>query len=91
MGLTLSLVQLQGAGHENNVAKVNIRDEIIRHVESLLQLNKEKQSAKLESQIEQIQSRIDFHEDKINQAVYQLYGLTEEEINIVVGTLLQKC
>ncbi len=60
-----------------------IRSEIIRHVESLLQLNKEKQSAKLESQIEQLQSRIDFHEDKINQAVYQLYGLTEDEIKIV--------
>ena len=62
-------------------------DEIIRHVESLLQLNIEKQSSKLESQVEQLQSRIDFHEDKINQAVYQLYGLTEDEIQIIEESL----
>ncbi len=58
-------------------------EEIIHHVESLLQLNKDKQSAKLESQIEQLQSRIDFHEEKVNQAVYQLYGLTDKEIGII--------
>jgi hypothetical protein len=54
---------------------------------SLLQLNKEKQSTKLESQIEQLQSRIDFHEDKINQAVFQLYGLTKDEIKIIENSL----
>lgn len=58
-------------------------NEIINNVESLIHLNKEKRSTKLQSKVEQIQTRIDFHEDKINQAVYQLYGLTEDEIKIV--------
>ncbi len=57
--------------------------EILKNVEALLQLNKEKQSATLQTKTEQIQTRIDYHEDKINQAVYQLYGLTDEEIKII--------
>jgi len=38
---------------------------------------------KLSTKLEQIQSRIDYYEDKINKLVYQLYELTEEEIEIV--------
>ena len=64
-------------------ARVENRDDSFPQVESLLPLNKEKQHDKLESQAAQIQSRIDFHEEKINEAVYRLYGLTEEEIKIV--------
>ncbi len=59
--------------------------EIIKYVDQLLQLNKEKQEAKLESKIEQLQNRIDYCEDKINQIVYQLYELSEEEIKIIEG------
>jgi hypothetical protein len=62
---------------------VDVQSNIIHNVEALLQLNKEKQSAKLQTQIEQLQSRIEYHEDKINAAVYQLYGLTGEEIKII--------
>ena len=61
--------------------------EIIRNVEALLQLNKEKQSATLQTQVEQLQTRIDYHEEKINNAVYQLYGLTEEEVKIVEDSI----
>lgn len=57
--------------------------DFIRQVETLLQLNKEKDSANLQTQIEQLQTRIAYHEEKINRAVYQLYGLTEEEIQLV--------
>ncbi|MFN8267575.1 MAG: TaqI-like C-terminal specificity domain-containing protein [Chitinophagales bacterium] len=59
--------------------------EIIKYVDQLLQLNKEKQETKLESKIEQFQNRIDYYEDKINQIVYQLYELSEEEIKIIEG------
>ncbi|MBI2416659.1 MAG: hypothetical protein HYV28_01915 [Ignavibacteriales bacterium] len=62
-----------------------VYDEIVRNVESLLPLNKEKQAAKLQTQIQQLQSRIDFHEEKINNAVYKLYRLTDEEICIIKG------
>ena len=57
--------------------------EIIKHVDQLLQLNKELQTATLHEKIEQIKSRIGYCEDKINEIVYELYGLTEEEVKIV--------
>ena len=57
--------------------------EIIKYVDQLLQLNKELQKTTLPSQIEQLKSRIEYSEDRINEIVYELYGLTEEEINII--------
>lgn len=54
-------------------------------VDQLLQLNKDKQTTSLQSKLDQIQSKIDYFEDKINKIVYELYGLTEEEIKIVEG------
>jgi hypothetical protein len=62
-------------------------NEIIHNVDSLLQLNKEKQSATLQTQIDQIQSGIDYYENKINLTVYQLYGLTQDEIKIVEDSI----
>jgi len=59
------------------------RSEIIKHVEQLLQLNKELQTVTLPEKKEQIQSRIGYCEDKINGIVYGLYGLTEEEVKII--------
>ncbi|GAB1441935.1 hypothetical protein MASR2M39_07700 [Ignavibacteriales bacterium] len=58
---------------------------IISLVDQLLQLNKEKQVTSLHSKVDQIQGKIDYCEDKINKIVYELYGLTEEEIKIVEG------
>jgi hypothetical protein len=52
---------------------------------NFLQLNKDLQVATLESKKEQIKTKIDYHEDKINELVYALYELTEEEIKIVEG------
>ena len=49
----------------------------------ILQLNKELQVATLPERIEQIQSRIEYCEDKINGIVYELYGLTGEEVRII--------
>lgn len=63
--------------------KDNEFKEIIKLVDQLLHLNKEKQEVKLQSRLEQIQSKIDYCESRIDQLVYQLYGLTEEEIKIV--------
>ena len=58
-------------------------DEIVKNVDSLLKLNEEKQGAKLQSKIDQLQTHIDHCEEKINEIVYHLYGLTGEEIKIV--------
>ena len=60
-----------------------LHNEIIKLVDQLLQLNEEKQQAKLQSKIDQIQNRIDYAEQHINEIVYELYGLTKEEIALV--------
>ncbi len=52
-------------------------------VDQLLNLNEQKQQATLHSKVDQLQNRIDYAEQRINEIVYQLYGLTEEEIALV--------
>ena len=52
-------------------------------VEQLLTLNIEIKTATLESKKEQIKNKIEYSEDKINELVYQLYDLTNEEIKII--------
>lgn len=61
------------------------RSEIEKLVSQLLQLNKEKSEAKLPFKIEQLQNKIDYCENRVNQIVYQLYELTDDEIKIVEG------
>jgi hypothetical protein len=60
---------------------------IIQHVDLLLQLNEELKEEKLSSKAEQIKQRIEHSEEKINQLVYELYELTEDEIKIVEGSV----
>lgn len=57
--------------------------EIAKLVEQLLHLNIELKEANLETKKEQIQNRITYCEDRINEIVYELYGLSEEEIKII--------
>lgn len=59
--------------------------EIEKLVNQLLQLNQEITEVKLATQVSQLQGKIDFCENKINEIVYQLYELTAEEIKIVEG------
>lgn len=60
-------------------------DELTILVTQLLELNKQKQEATLATKREQIEARIAHAEARINQLVYQLYDLTDEEIKIVEG------
>lgn len=59
--------------------------EIVKNVDLLLKLNEELPTIKLQTKIEEINSRIERAEENINQAVYKLYDLTPEEIQIVEG------
>ena len=68
---------------ENNKDEKKIRDNIIEHVKSLLQLNEEKSQAKLPNDISGITAKINFYEEKINDAVYRLYGLDTAEIRMI--------
>jgi hypothetical protein len=67
----------------NNPSETSLHAAIITHVELMLQLNKELEAATLPDQKEQFKARIGHTDDKINKMVYQLYGLTEEEIKLV--------
>jgi hypothetical protein len=57
--------------------------ELNKLVDQLLKLNEEKAATKLESKVLLLESKIDYCEDRINEIVYQLYGLSEDEIKIV--------
>jgi len=59
------------------------KNQIIQIISNLLSLNKELSSAILDTQRQQIQRTIDYSEKKIDELVYQLYGLSEEEIGII--------
>jgi len=63
----------------------NLHIEIIKLVDQLLTMNIERVEAKLQTKISQIESKIDYCEIRINEIVYELYGLTEDEIKIVEG------
>ena len=61
------------------------KNEIITLVDQLLFLHQEKSTTKLESSLAQIQGKIDYCERRVDELVYELYGLTEEERRVVEG------
>lgn len=60
-------------------------DEIVKHVETMLELNKELQKSKPGEDQERLKQRLTYTDKKIDTLVYELYGLTEEEIKVVEG------
>jgi len=68
---------------KNNSQQISKHDAIFKLVGNLLKLNEQLQTTKLETQCQQIQRTINHAEKKIDELVYQLYGLTEEEIKII--------
>jgi len=59
--------------------------EVVTLVEKMLKLHKDLQKANFDSEKEPIQRQIAATDKKIDKLVYELYGLTEEEIKIVEG------
>lgn len=66
-----------------NKIEVQQQGEIIKLVDQLLMQYANLKGQTLQYKIDQLQSRIDYCEDRINELVYQLYGLTKEEIKII--------
>lgn len=58
-------------------------DLIVNLVEQLLQLNENVKEVKLQTKIDEIKNKIEYCENRINEIVYQLYGLTDEEIKLI--------
>jgi len=57
--------------------------ELNKLTEQLLKLYSEIADAKLATQVSQLQSKIDYCEERINEIVYSLYDLSADEIKIV--------
>jgi hypothetical protein len=66
-----------------NKIEIQQQTEIIKLVNQLLQYAKDITGQALQSNIDQLQSRIDFCEQRINEIVYELYGLTKDEIKVI--------
>ena len=60
-------------------------DRRVTPVEQMLELHKRLAAAKSQSDQELYQRQIDATDKEIDKLVYNLYGLTEEEIRIVEG------
>ena len=54
-------------------------------VAQMLELNKKLQAAKTDHDKKMLQRQIDYTDKEIDKLVYDLYGLTEEDIKIVEG------
>ncbi len=72
-----------------NPAEKSAHDEIVRLVEKMLALQEERQSVRREDDLDRVRNlerQITQVDAEIDKRVYELYGLTEEEIKIVEGT-----
>jgi hypothetical protein len=61
----------------------SLHDKMVSLVDQMLSLNKQLPAAKTDHEKTALQRQIDATDRKIDQLVYELYGLTEEEIKIV--------
>jgi hypothetical protein len=67
----------------NNPTEKKMHDDLVSLVEKMLELNKQLQKSHFDSEKEPIERQIAATDKKIDNIVYELYGLTEEEIMIV--------
>ncbi len=71
-----------------NPAEKSAHDEIVRLVEKMLALQKERQSLRREDDLDRVRNlerQIAQVDAEIDQRVYALYGLTEEDVKVVEG------
>lgn len=68
-----------------NADEKSMHDAVVNHVDKILRFHKQIAEANFDSEKEPIERQIKAMDKKIDQLVYQLYGLTEEEIKIVEG------
>lgn len=68
---------------KKNKTDISLQEEIIRNVDSLLKLYPEISESRLQTKTEQLEKRVEHHISKIDEVVYKLYNLTDDEIKIV--------
>ena len=71
----------------NKPEEAVLRDHMVTLVERMLQLNKDIAAAKTPDAKQRIQRQIDATDTQIDNLVYKLYNLTDEEINIIKNSI----
>jgi len=66
-----------------NESQNTLKKEIEKLVDKIIELQENKGTVILQSKIDQIQNQIDYCEQKLNDIVYALYGLTSEEVELI--------
>lgn len=69
----------------SNPAEASAHEKMVGLVSQMLELHKSKAAAKTQSEIELYERQIQSVDGEIDHLVYELYGLTKEEIKIVEG------
>jgi len=71
----------------SNPSDVARHDHMVTLVEQMLDLNKKLAAANLSQEKEMLKRRIDATDAAIDRLVYELYGLTEDEVGVVEGAV----
>lgn len=80
----LSKIPIHKLNLSNSVDKKN-HDKMVELVDQMLEVQKKYHNTKLETEKKLFKNQIDILDNQIDQLVYELYGLNEEEIAIVEG------
>ncbi|MBI4746125.1 MAG: restriction endonuclease subunit S, partial [Deltaproteobacteria bacterium] len=67
----------------NSPKDKTLHDKMVSHVDRMLDLNKKLQSARIAHDREFLERQLKITDDQIDRLVYELYGVTEEEIGII--------
>jgi len=70
----------------SNPADKARHDQMVKYVEQMLTAKKERANALMDREIDYWQRRCDTLDGQIDVLVYELYGLTDEEIALVEGS-----
>ena len=74
------------AGNLSEPSAKSRHERIMKLVERILELNKKKHSGKLApSQLDRLEREIAATDEEIDELVYKLYGITNEERKIIEG------
>lgn len=69
-----------------NLKEKSMYDKIVSLVDNMLKLNKKLKKTKTPHEKELLERQIKITDNQIDRLVYELYGLTEEEIRVVEKT-----
>lgn len=71
---------------DNNKEEKAVKEEIIKNVDSIIELNKKLLNVRLDAEKDLFEKQIAACETRINEFVYKLYGITTDEKEVMEGS-----